>query len=136
MQGYLATILSEEESIISAEQISGTGWIGASDEGTEGEWKWVTGPEAGTTFWNGNASGSPAMNHRLVYLTTLTGTTNPAEPNQSGNEDYAHITDNTIGVPGSWNDLSNTGAASGPYQPKGYIVEYGGTPGRPNSKYI
>ena len=84
LQGYLATILSEEESIISAEQISGTGWIGASDEGTEGEWKWVTGPEAGTTFWNGNASGSPAINHLLVYLTTLTGT--PTQQNQINQE--------------------------------------------------
>ena len=50
LQGYLATILIEEESVISAEQITGTGWIGASDEDNEGEWKWVTGPEAGTTF--------------------------------------------------------------------------------------
>ena len=131
LQGYLATILSEEESIISAEQISGTGWIGASDEGTEGEWKWVTGPEAGTTFWNGNASGSPAINPSTGLPYYSNWNSNPAEPNQSGNEDYAHITDNTIGVPGSWNDLSNTGAASGPYQPKGYIVEYGGTLGDP-----
>ena len=31
LQGYLVTILSEDENNISAEQISGTGWIGASD---------------------------------------------------------------------------------------------------------
>ena len=35
------------------------------------------------------------------------------------------------GNPGSWNDLSNTGATSGDYQPKGYIVEYGNMPGDP-----
>ena len=57
--------------------------------------------------------------------------TNPSEPNQAGDEDYAHITDDSIGLIGSWNDLTNTGASSGPYQPKGYVVEYGGMPGDP-----
>ena len=36
-----------------------------------------------------------------------------------------------MGIAGSWNDLSNVGDASGDYQPKGYIVEYGGMPGDP-----
>ena len=49
----------------------------------------------------------------------------------SGNEDYAHINAPGTGFDGSWNDLSNTGAASGNYQPKGYLVEYGGMPGDP-----
>jgi hypothetical protein len=31
----------------------------------------------------------------------------------------------------SWNDLTNTGDPNGDYQPKGYIVEYGGTSGDP-----
>ena len=55
----------------------------------------------------------------------------PSEPNQAGDEDYAHITDDSIGLVGSWNDLTNTGASAGPYQPKGYVVEYGGMPGDP-----
>src|SRR5690606_38707318 len=54
---------------------------------------------------------------------------NTGEPNQKGEEDYAHITQPGVGIKGSWNDLSNTGDASGDYQPKGYIVEYGGMPG-------
>ena len=33
---------------------------------------------------------------------------NPSEPNQAGNEDHAHITDDSIGLIGSWNDLTNT----------------------------
>ena len=122
LQGYLVTIFSEEENIISAEQISGTGWIGASDEGTEGVWNWVTGPEAGTNFWNGNFTGGPAGG--------LYSNWNTNEPNQSGDEDYAHITDNSVGIPGSWNDLPNAGGG-GPYEPKGYIVEYGGMQGDP-----
>ena len=121
LQGYLATFTSQEEADFAGSQISGAGWIGGSDAAVEGEWRWVTGPEAGTIFWNGLANGTTP---NFAFWNT-------GEPNQSGNEDYAHITDNSVGMPGSWNDLSNTGAGSGAYQPKGYVVEYGGSSGDP-----
>ncbi|MFL2610328.1 MAG: choice-of-anchor L domain-containing protein, partial [Flavobacteriaceae bacterium] len=134
LQGYLATILSEEENQISAEQAGGAGWIGASDQDIEGEWNWVTGPEGlenggnGIQFWLGEGAPTGGGPVNGMYSNW---NNDPAEPNQSGNEDYAHITDDSVGLVGSWNDLSNTGANNGPYQPKGYVVEYGGMPGDP-----
>ncbi len=123
LQGYLATITSPEEAQLSGEQASGAGWIGGSDEANEGVWRWMTGPEAGTIFWNGGINGS-SPNY---------ANWNTNEPNNLGGEDYAHITAPGIGVDGSWNDLPNTGDSdpSSPYHPKGFIIEYGGTPGDP-----
>jgi hypothetical protein len=121
LQGYLATLTSQAEADFSGSQATGVGWIGGSDAATEGVWQWVTGPEAGTVFWNGAIGGSTP---NFAFWNTN-------EPNQSGNEDYAHITHPNVNPNGSWNDLSNTGAASGNYQPQGYVVEYGGTAGDP-----
>jgi len=121
LQGYLVTITSADEAQLCGEQATGTGWIGGNDAGAEGVWKWVTGPEAGITFWNGNFTGS-TPNYAFW---------NNSEPNDTGgNEDYAHITAPGVGIPGSWNDLPNIGG-TGDYQAMGYIVEYGGMPGDP-----
>ncbi|UPT69397.1 MAG: hypothetical protein M0D53_09290 [Flavobacterium sp. JAD_PAG50586_2] len=121
LQGYLATITSAEEAQIAGEQTTGAGWIGGSDMGVEGTWKWMTGPENGLVFWQGNFTG----------FTTNFAFWNTGEPNNNVDEDYAHVTASGVGIRGSWNDLSDTGDVSGAYQPKGYIVEYGGMPGDP-----
>lgn len=121
LQGYLATITAADEAQLSGEQSAGAGWIGGSDEQTEGIWRWMTGPEIGMIFWNGGINGT----------TPNYANWNNGEPNNAGDEDYAHITAPGVGILGSWNDLSNTGEASGDYQPKGFIVEYGGMPGDP-----
>ena len=128
LKGYLATILSAEESQISAEQISGAGWIGANDKAQEGVWNWVTGPEGVINFWNGTFTGSAPIDATTGLPMYSNWNTN--EPNNAGDEDYAHITDDSIGLTGSWNDLPNEGGG-GPYQAKGYIIEYGGMPGDP-----
>ncbi len=126
LQGYLVTLTSQEEADFSGAQASGFGWIGATDLAVEGEWRWVTGPEAGTQFWQGLANGT-----ELTFANW-----NGGEPNNvgGGGEDYAHIAAASViggGAPiGAWNDLPNNGGG-GAYASQGYVVEYGGMPGDP-----
>lgn len=130
-QGYLVTLTSQEEADFSGQQASGFGWIGANDVAVEGEWRWVTGPEAGTQFWSGAAAGT-----ELTFANW-----NGGEPNDypddavPGQENYAHIADASVirgGAPvGAWNDLPNVTATSGAYSAQGYVVEYGGMVGDP-----
>lgn len=56
-----------------------SGWIGLTDEVTEGVWQWVTGEPYSWSYWNSG------------------------EPNNAGNEDYIQF----VGG-GRWNDLPNT----------------------------
>ena len=74
--GHLATITSEEEQRVIEELCSGSFypayWLGATDEASEGDWKWVTGEPFSYTKW---ASGQPDnyktlehyLEHNLEY---------------------------------------------------------------------
>jgi len=77
MGGHLVTVTTAAENTF----IFGlwpSGWIGLTDEVTEGVWQWVTGEAYSYTSWN------------------------PGEPNNAGNEDYVQF----VGG-GRWNDLPN-----------------------------
>lgn len=129
LQGYLATLYSIEEAQLCGEQANGAGWIGGTDETTEGIWKWVTGPEGlngGVVFWNGDASGFTTNFANWNY-------NQPDNAHGGAGEDYVHITDPSVGIRGAWNDLRIEGDPREvwEYHPKGYIVEYGGMPGDP-----
>lgn len=108
--GYLATIDSQEENDFVNERLEDAGWMGASDSASEGDWKWVTGPETGTSFWSGDENGSAVGD---AYENWNTG-----EPNDSGsNEDCAQF---LSGGSGSWNDLPCSGTSL-----PGYVAEFG-----------
>lgn len=125
--GYLATVASAEENAFVAAKCDGNGWMGASDDGHDKQWYWVTGPEAGTKFCQQNAYTSVFAGVGVEY--TVSGWYQnfaSGEPNDwksGGNgtadgENYLHMYSND----GTWNDYSegNTGT-------EGYLVEYGTT---------
>ncbi len=58
VSGHLLTINSAaEQSYIGTIAVANSHfWSGGTDSGTEGEWEWTEGPEAGTEFWNGAGS--------------------------------------------------------------------------------
>ncbi|MCB9734948.1 MAG: hypothetical protein H6745_20365 [Deltaproteobacteria bacterium] len=59
LQGYLVTVTNGAENAFVAAKLNGQGWMGATDEAVEGDWRWVTGPEgleesgAGRLFYHG-----------------------------------------------------------------------------------
>lgn len=68
--GHLVTITSQEEQDRVAELVSRVDyenfWIGASDEGSEGEWYWMNGEPWGYTAWYpGGSAGSEEPNNGL-----------------------------------------------------------------------
>jgi hypothetical protein len=109
--GYLVTITSKEENdfifnIVLPE--NGNSWLGASDQDSEGVWKWVSGPEDGNSFWQGSYSGFSLNGEYSNWGASL---------DNYNNEDYA--TTYSINSPrGKWNDASESGILS-------YVIEYG-----------
>ena len=116
LNGYLATVTdASEQSFINGQLAGKEGWIGASDQDVslgglgEGNWAWLTGPEAGTLFYQGRSNTGSALASKFANWSW-------GEPNDSeNNEDYAYIKTN-----GQWNDYAASVTVGS------YVVEYGG----------
>lgn len=135
MQGYLATITTEQENEYVASMVSQRAWIGASDARSEGTWRWVTGPEGqeaggdGRHFFTQTSSSSGIEYNGETPGGGVTVDGNFAnwsstEPNNLNNEDYAHYYPS-----GDWNDNQE-------YQDDvvtGFVVEYGGLEDTPSN---
>jgi len=109
--GYLATITSAGENSFIDDLVSSFQlfvWLGGSDAAQEGEWFWMTGPEAGQQFWTGGKNGH-AVNGAYANWAY-------EEPNNGGplgflfgGEDYLTMWSTFDFVPneGEWNDAGN-----------------------------
>jgi hypothetical protein len=123
-QGYLVTVTSEGEKdfvralLADTASCMGAGLpvtcLGANDKETEGTWKWVTGPEAGTIFWVGPAKTSATQQYdgQFNWFNPNELSTSGGEPNGSADEGLMAKT--------RWDDSTCSVWAGG------YIAEYGG----------
>lgn len=105
VKGHLVTITSAAENAFLVKSFSGFGsfvWIGASDVQTEGQWRWMVGPEAG----------------RPLAFTSW----GAVEPNNEGDEDVAAL--NLGGLAAGGTDRGQWGDTKTWATMPGYIVEY------------
>jgi len=125
---YMATVTSQEEQDEINRQLQGavTGiqvWLGGSDASTEGEWRWVEGPEgdedggAGRLFWKEGTNVQGEKGETGVNGSYLNW--NGGEPNDWSSPTIDHEEDALqIRVNGLWNDLPLTSTG-----PTGYLRE-------------
>jgi hypothetical protein len=95
---------------------AGFAWIGASDAAVEGEWRWVTGPEAGSQFWQGGSAGSTTAPFNFARWAS-------AQPDDFGNQDFAEFALSGQFAPaGQWIDVGSGTSVVG------YLIEFDAVP--------
>ena len=135
MKGYLMTVTTPAEQAIAKRKLAGDGWLGASDAGKEGEWRWVSGPEGcppsascdlgDLDKWtNGKATGGAGLGTKMTKAYWKNAEPNDYRKNCPGScrvagEDFAHA----YYPSGQWNDypIDHRGI-------EGYMCEWGNNP--------
>lgn len=157
LKGYLATITTAQEQQFIYSNISGNDiWIGGTDDvellnerasqsfadqtAAEGKWYWISGPDAGTKFWEGASSsglwikdsdgstqsriaGNAASSRYENWCTgntspfTLTASRSMSEPNNASGEHY--ILEKWNGAT-CWNDYGRKDSSA----KSAYLVEF------------
>jgi VCBS repeat-containing protein len=120
--GYLATITSDAENDAVFLQVQNkVAWLGGSDLGQEGTWRWVTEP--------GYASGSEPIFYIHNPRSNVYSDWSGGEPNNRGDWEYIFSGEDYLVTWGnkSWNDLDNSW--SDLLNVNGYVIEKNGTPG-------
>ena len=114
--GYLVTITSQDEQdFINGKTTAQNIWTGLTDNGSEGTWYWMDGPEAGTIIGSGTKNSFVTVAGQ--YSNWCGG-----EPNECcSGEDYM-VTNWNGGS--CWNDYGLPSFPN-PASVRGYIVEYG-----------
>jgi len=101
LDGHLATIYNQATNDLILQALYAGApddcWFGATDEAVEGEWRWVT----GELFWVGAVGGSVQPGMFEAW--------NNGEPNNSGDEDVAHMFSSGVNA---WNDLKTSSTRS------------------------
>lgn len=149
VNGYLATVTDATENNFVSQSIprASNVWLGGSDAGKEGVWKWESGPEKGKTFMTmtcATKTGDDACNGANVLKTPGSASVQYSdiatsdiaskkyanwafvEPNNWGSTGEHYVATNWQGTIGEWNDLADNTA-----QINGYVVEYSGKFGKP-----
>ena len=104
--GYLVTVNTKaENTFLTTEFYAAYGnralWIGANDIDTENTWVWDNGTTSGDNGTTDNICGTGCNPYSDATWADGTRKWNNSEPNNSGNEDCANITNSN----GFWNDL-------------------------------
>lgn len=113
LTGYLATVASAaEDDFLRSLRVNSNIFLGGSDADVEGEWRWATGPDAGSLFWvpscGTGSSGECADTGAYANW-------RPGEPSDDGGAGDV-LTQRMSG----WNDVAPGNACCS------YIVEFGG----------
>jgi len=121
MQGYLATVTSPQEQVGLGAKLTLSVWLGGSSQENPGQtWSWKTGPEMGTTYYQGLSMyrGGQAVNN--AYNGWGRFQPEPLDPVVFNDNIYMAMQVSQYEAVGWWANAANQSGI------QGYLCEFGG----------